>query len=262
MVVNNHPAGDVGAAAEASNGPAVDGTRPSVAVVIPALNEEGAIGGVVAEVLAVREPDGRPLVETVVVGDNGSTDATADRARAAGAQVVYEPERGYGAACLKAIDWLHNRSEGPPDILAFVDGDGSNDAPELLDLVAPIVAGRADLVLGARDRLADPGSLTAPQRFGNHLASFLLRRLYGATATDLGPFRAIAWPAYVRLGMVDRNYGWTVEMQVKAAKVGLRVEEIDVHNRARRAGQSKVAGTVRGVFGAGYKIIWTLWRYR
>ncbi len=232
-----------------------------IAAVIPALNEEGAIGPVVAELVALPGPGGG-LVETVVVGDNGSTDATAARARAAGAAVVSEPQRGYGAACLKAIDHLRTRAEGPPDVLVFVDGDGSNDAAEVRALVEPIAAGEADMVIGARGRLADPGSLTPTQAYGNRLAAFLLRRLYDTDTTDLGPFRAIAWPAYEALGMVDRNYGWTVEMQIKAAKRGLRVREVDVHNRVRRAGQSKVAGTVRGVVGASYKIIWTIARYR
>lgn len=233
----------------------------TIAVVIPALNEEGAIGSVVQELLAVSGTAG-PLVQAVVVGDNGSSDRTAERASASGAVVVQEPERGYGAACLRAIAHLRDRPEGPPDILVFVDGDGSNDADELPRLLEPIVQGRADLVIGARDRLADPGSLTSTQRFGNHLAAFLLRNLYGTDTTDLGPFRAISWWAYERLGMVDRNFGWTVEMQIKAAKHTLRVCEVDVHNRVRRAGHSKVAGTVRGVVGAGYKIIWTIARYR
>ncbi|MEM7676341.1 MAG: glycosyltransferase family 2 protein, partial [Myxococcota bacterium] len=229
----------------------------------PALNEEGAIGSVVAELVAVRAPRGHArLIDTVIVADNGSTDSTSEVARTAGAEVVFEPERGYGAACLCAIDHLRRQAEGPPDILVFVDGDGSNDANEVLDLVAPIVRGEADLVIGSRTRLADPNSLTLPQKFGNHLASLLLRQLYGTDTTDLGPFRAIRWSDYERLGMVDRDYGWTVEMQVKAAKLGLRVAEIDVHNRARRAGRSKVAGTVKGVVGAGYKIIWTIARYR
>ncbi|MEO1337286.1 MAG: glycosyltransferase family 2 protein, partial [Myxococcota bacterium] len=209
-----------------------------LAVVIPALNEEGAIGSVVSELCDVRAPGGdSQLIETVVVADNGSTDATSQRAKAAGAEVVFEPEQGYGAACLCAIEYLRTRSEGPPDILVFVDGDGSNDANEVSNLVAPIARDEADLVIGSRTRLADPGSLTLPQRFGNHLASFLLRRLYDTATTDLGPFRAIRWTDYERLGMVDRDYGWTVEMQVKAAKLGLRVAEIDVHNRARRAGR-------------------------
>ncbi len=232
-----------------------------VAAVIPALNEEGAIGGVVAELVELAGASG-PVFDAVVVGDNGSTDQTAVRARQAGAVVVSEPERGYGAACLRAIDHLRGQRAGAPDILVFVDGDGSNDAREVPALLAPIIADEADLVIGARGRLADPGSLTPTQKFGNQLASFLLRRMYGTTTTDLGPFRAIRWSAYEELDMVDRNYGWTVEMQIKAAKHGLRVVEVDVHNRVRRAGQSKVAGTVRGVVGAGYKIIWTIMKYR
>lgn len=233
-----------------------------VSVLIPALNEEGAIGVVVSELVALAGPDGKRYLDEVVVGDNGSTDRTADVARAAGATVVAAPVRGYGSACLAGMAHLRRRPKGPPDVVVFVDGDGSNVAAELPDLVAPIAAGRADLVIGSRVRRAEPGSLTPPQRFGNELASFMLRRLYRAETTDLGPFRAIAWPALMQLRMEDPNYGWTVEMQVKAAKAGLRVAEVDVQNRPRIAGESKVAGTVRGVVGAGYKIIWTILRYR
>lgn len=233
-----------------------------VAVVIPALDEEGAIGTVVRPLVALIDPEGRPRVGEVVVADNGSRDRTAEVARAAGATVVRAARRGYGSACLAALEHLRSRVGGPPDIVVFVDGDGSNDVDELPRLVAPIVSGEAELVIGARVRQAEPGSLTLPQRFGNELASRLLRVLYGAATTDLGPFRAIRWAAIERLGMEDRDYGWTVEMQVKAAKLGLAVVEVDVKNRARIAGRSKVAGTVRGVLGAGYKILLTLARHR
>lgn len=235
--------------------------RPRITALIPALDEEGAIGVVVADLLAV-EHEGRRLLEEVVVADNGSADRTAEVARAAGATVVPAPVRGYGSACLAGMAYLRDREGGPPDVLVFVDGDGSNRAQELPALIAPILEGRAELVIGTRARLATPGSLTPPQRFGNQLASFMLRRMYGTRTTDLGPFRAIAWPALMRLRMQDPDYGWTVEMQVKAAKEGLRTVEVDVHNDRRIAGRSKVAGTVRGVVGAGYKIIWTILEYR
>jgi glycosyltransferase involved in cell wall biosynthesis len=227
-----------------------------VAVVIPALDEEDAIGPVVRDLVALG------TLDEIVVADNGSTDRTAHRAREAGATVVSEPERGYGAACLRGIDHLRRRSRGHPDVVVFVDGDGSNVVEELPSLVAPILSGEAELVIGSRARRADPGSLTIPQKFGNVLATRLLRVLYGTRTTDLGPFRAVSWDALERLGMTDRNYGWTVEMQIKAAKRHLAVAEIDVQNRARIAGRSKVAGTIRGVTGAGFKIIYTILKYR
>lgn len=227
-----------------------------VSVVIPALDEEGAIGHVVRELLEVGG------LERVVVADNGSTDRTAAVAREAGADVVAAPKRGYGAACLAGIDYLRRHADGPPDIVVFVDGDGSNVAAELPALVEPIESGACVMTIGARRRLADAGSLTAPQRFGNALATFLMRYMYGTTFTDLGPFRAVSWAALEQLGMEDENYGWTVEMQVKAAKQGVPVREVDVHNRSRIAGKSKVAGTVRGVVGAGYKILYTIYKYR
>ncbi len=227
-----------------------------VAVIIPALDEEDAIGRVVRDLGAVS------AIERIVVADNNSSDRTAEVATAAGAEVVVASQRGYGAACLAGIDYLRHHEAGPPDVVVFVDGDGSNHADELPLLVAPIAAGDSDLVIGSRRRLADPGSLTPPQAFGNALASLLIQRMYGLTCTDLGPFRAVRWSALEAMAMEDTNYGWTVEMQVKAAKRRIRVQEVDVHNRARIAGQSKVAGTVRGVFGAGYKILWTIWKYR
>lgn len=233
-----------------------------LALIIPALDEEGAIGVVVAGFGSLRREDGEPWLETVVVVDNGSTDRTAESARAAGAVVVREPERGYGAACLAGIAHLAEAPNGPPDVVVFADGDGSNVPEELPDLVAPLLNHRADLVIGARTARPDAGSLTFPQRFGNQLATGLMNRLYGARFSDLGPYRAITWPALHRLNMEDRNYGWTIEMQLKAVRRGLVTTEVDVGNRVRVAGRSKVAGTVRGVVGAGTKILWSLWRYR
>ncbi len=235
---------------------------PKIAVIIPALDEEGAIGPVVSELVSLKDAANEALLHEVVVVDNGSTDRTAQVAKEAGATVVSEPRRGYGSACLAGMAHLKERSGGPPDLVVFVDGDGSNVAEELAALAAPIIEDEADMVIGSRRRYADAGSLTFPQRFGNELATRMMNGIYGMHYTDLGPFRAIAWPALMKIGMVDQNYGWTVEMQIKAAQKGLRVREIDVHNRSRIAGKSKVAGTVRGVVGAGYKIIFTILKYR
>jgi len=218
-----------------------------VDVVIPALNEEAALPHVLAAIP-------RPPVRRVVVADNGSTDGTAAVARDAGAEVVREPERGYGAACLKAM--AHLRETGAPDVLVFLDGDHSDHPEELPRLLAPIEAGLADLVIGSPER----GSLTPQQRAGNALACAILERVYGAEYSDLGPFRAIRWRALERLGMRDRNYGWTVEMQIRAARRGVPHAEVPVSYR-RRIGESKVSGTVRGTLGASRKILWTLARH-
>jgi glycosyltransferase involved in cell wall biosynthesis len=224
---------------------------PTVDVIIPALNEEAALPRVLAEIP-------RPTVRRVVVADNGSTDRTAEVARASGAQLVYEPERGYGAACLRALGHL---AADPPDIVAFLDGDYSDHPGELDVLIAPIVAGHADLVIGSRARgTREAGALSPQQRVGNAIACSALRALYGVRYTDLGPFRAIRWETLQALSMRDRNYGWTVEMQIKAARQGVRYREVPVSYR-RRIGVSKVSGTVRGSLGAGVKILWLLGRY-
>jgi glycosyltransferase involved in cell wall biosynthesis len=232
--------------------------RPlEVVVLIPALDEAAALPGVIAAI--PRAGDGWRVRE-VLVADNGSRDRTADVARAAGARVVAEPRRGYGAACLAGLAALR---AAPPDVVVFLDGDGSDDPGELGTLLAPIVAARADLVIGSRvlgEREA--GSLTAVQRFGNRLATFLLRVLWGAPFTDLGPFRAIRWSSLARLSMRDRDYGWTVEMQARALHVDLRCAEVAVSYRRRRGGHSKVSGTLRGMWGAGTKILWTIARVR
>jgi glycosyltransferase involved in cell wall biosynthesis len=231
--------------------------RSSIDVIIPALDEEGAIGVVVRDLL--REA----IAREIVVVDNGSSDRTAEVAGAAGAIVVREPKRGYGRACLRGIGYLRSESpHGPPGIVVFSDGDGSNDAADLAKLVAPIEAGEAEMVIGSRARLSEKGSLTIPQRAGSVLASRLLELFYGMHYTDLGPYRAIAWPALERLDMSDEDYGWTVEMQIKAAKMHLPVREIDVANHLRIAGESKVGGTVRGVIGASQKILRTIFKYR
>lgn len=228
----------------------------NVVVLIPALNEEPSLATVLASIPAAGE--GWTL-RSIIVVDNGSTDRTAGIARAAGATVIAEPRRGYGAACLAGL--AHLRAH-PPEVVAFLDGDGSDDPGELPGLVAPIVAGAADLVVGTR-ALGErqPGSLTAVQIAGNRLATLLLRLLFGLRATDLGPFRAIGWDALASLGMRDRDYGWTVEMQARAARAGLRVLEVPARYR-RRIGRSKISGTVSGVLGAGWKILFTIARVR
>lgn len=224
-------------------------------LIIPALDEEEAIGPVVRGFLEWRP---RGILRRVVVVDNGSTDATAARATEAGAEVVPCAVRGYGSACLAGIAHLE---ADPPEVVAFADGDGSDDPLDLPRLLAPIALGRADLVIGSRVARSRPEALTPPQRFGNALATRLLGSLYGAVATDLGPFRAIAWSSLMRLGMRDPDYGWTVEMQLRAAQEGLRTTEIEVESHARVAGRSKISGTVRGVVGAGIKILSTLVRH-
>lgn len=230
---------------------------PIVDVVIPALDEAEALPGVLAGLRDAATPGF--ALRDIVVADNGSSDGTAGVARAAGARVVDAPRRGYGSACLAALDALRG---SPPDAVAFLDADGSDDPAQLAEVVAPLFAG-AELVVGSRalgEREA--GALTPVQAFGNALATRLMRALYGARFTDLGPFRAIRWTALERLRMRDRDYGWTVEMQTRALRAGLACVEVPVRCRRRAAGRSKVAGTVRGVFGAGWKILFTIGRVR
>jgi glycosyltransferase involved in cell wall biosynthesis len=225
---------------------------PAVDVVIPALNEEASLPLVLADLP-------RPPVRRVVVADNGSRDGTARVAREGGAEVVAAPRRGYGSACLAGLD--HLRRTGPPEIVAFVDADYSDHPDELPLLLAPLVAGAADLVIGSRALgLREPGALLPQARAGNLVACWLIRRLYGHRFTDLGPFRAARWEALERLGMRDPDFGWTAEMQVKALRHGLRVTEVPVSYR-RRLGVSKITGTLAGTLRAGYKILWTVLRY-
>jgi glycosyltransferase involved in cell wall biosynthesis len=229
----------------------------TVDIVIPARDEEGAIAHVLAAL--PREGDGW-RVRRVVVADNGSRDRTAEVARAAGALLVSEPRPGYGSACLAGMAYL---AANAPDVVAFVDADGSDEPAELPALLAPLLEDRADLVVGSRTLGAsEPGAFTPAQAFGNALAPALLGLLWGVRSTDLGPFRAIRWAALARLGMRDRDYGWTVEMQARAFAAHLRYAEVPVRYRRRRAGRSKVSGTLRGVWGAGTKILWTIARVR
>ena len=227
-------------------------TPPIVDVIIPAFNEEKSIGKVIGDI--------PKLVRHVVVANNNSTDRTAEVAKAAGAQVVFEPQKGYGKACLTAMDWIQQQ-EVQPNILVFLDGDYSDYPQELELLIAPILEGKADLVIGSRSLgEREAGSMTLPQVFGNALATTLMRWMYGAKFSDLGPFRAIHLRKLIALGMVDQNFGWTIEMQIKAHQAGLSYMEVPVTYR-KRIGVSKVSGTVKGVFGAGYKIIFTIFKY-
>lgn len=227
---------------------------PIVDVIIPALNEAESLPKVLADLPC-------DCIRQIIVVDNGSTDETAEVARSGGAVVLLESQRGYGAACLRGIAHALGH-EVQPDVLAFLDGDFSDDPRQLADLLGPLASGDADLVLGSRVLgTSDPKSLTCQQRFGNALATYLIDFLYGYKYSDLGPFRAITREAYLQLDMADQNYGWTVEMQIKAVRLGLRVVEIPVNYRTRWGGTSKVSGSLRGTFGAGYKILKTIFIY-
>jgi glycosyltransferase involved in cell wall biosynthesis len=223
-----------------------------VDVAIPAFNEERSIA-LVLDALP------HPLIRRVVVADNNSRDRTAEVARSHGALVVPAAVQGYGSACLCALEEL--RRLGPPDVVVFVDADYSDHPDELPALLAPIGDDRADLVIGSRILgRRQRGALLPQARAGNLVACWLIRLLYRHTFTDLGPFRAVRWPALERLGMRDPNFGWTAEMQVKALRHGLRVVEVPVSYR-RRVGASKITGTVTGTLRAGYKIVLTILRY-
>jgi len=199
------------------------------------------------------------VVEEIVVIDNGSADRTAEVARAGGATVLSEPRRGYGSACLAGIAYLRDRA---PDVVVFLDADYSDYPDELPAIVRPIVTEGYDFVIGSRTKgEAEPGALLLQARFGNALATSLIRWLYGFPYSDLGPFRAIRFPALLTLGMTDRTYGWNVEMQIKAVRRGLRIAEVPVRYRKRAGGESKVSGTVKGALLAGWKILWTVFRY-
>ena len=223
-----------------------------IAVIIPALDEERSLPKVLADVP-------RNLVSEVVVVDNGSRDRTAEVAKAAGATVLSEPRAGYGQACLTGIAYLET---APPEIVVFVDGDYSDRASEMAALVTPIVQGKADFVVGSRVLgKRERGALAPHARWGNWLATRLLRLLYGYRFTDLGPFRAIRYETLLALDMRDRDYGWTAEMQARAARSGVRCAEVPVSYH-RRIGRSKITGTVKGTVMAGYKILTTIVRVR
>jgi glycosyltransferase involved in cell wall biosynthesis len=222
-----------------------------VSVIIPALNEEEPITEVVHSCLTTGLPD------EVIVVDNGSTDRTSQRARDAGARVVVEPVPGYGRACAAGIRALSPEC----DVVVFLDGDGS-DCPELMDqLVRPIVDNQYDFVIGSRTRgERERGSMNFQQVFAGRAVGFLLRLLYRAKFTDMCPFRAIRHDALDRLGMNEQTHGWNLEMQMRAASVGLRILEVPVNHRCRTGGESKVSGTLRGTLVAGARIVATFLR--
>jgi glycosyltransferase involved in cell wall biosynthesis len=218
-----------------------------VALCIPALNEADSLPWVLGRV---------PVGVRVVVADNGSTDGTGDVARAHGADVVTEPRRGYGRAVQAAAALLET---DPPDAIAIVDADGADDPALLPSLLGPLAAGAADLVLASRQ--PEPGALTPAQRFGNGLATALIAARTGRRYADLGPFRVLTWAAWKRLACADPTWGWNVEMQIKAARLGLATVEIPMPYRRRRAGTSKISGELRAATRAGARILWAVWRY-
>lgn len=226
-----------------------------VDVLIPAWNEEGSLPLVIKDIP-------KDWVRNIVVCDNGSTDRTAEVSRECGAIVVTQNERGYGNACLAGISYLKSLpTSKQPEIVVFLDGDYSDYPDELPLVVSPIVHDKMDLVIGSR-RLGnmEDGAMTFPQRFGNWLAPALIRLFFGYKFSDLGPFRAIRWDKLLALEMADQNFGWTVEMQVRAAKQKLACTEVPVRYRKRAKGKSKVSGTVKGAFKAGVIILATIFK--
>ena len=220
--------------------------------IIPALDEEDSIGRVLGDIP-------RDVVSDVIVVDNGSSDRTAEVAARGGATVAREERRGYGNACLRGINHIKSLSY-LPDIVVFLDADYSDDPSEMKRLLLPIIEGESDLVIGSRTLgRRQKGALLPQQVVGNRIATLLVRWLYGVSFTDLGPFRAIRYERLLSLGMRDGTFGWTVEMQVKAARAGLRCAEVPVSYR-KRIGVSKITGTVSGSLGAAFMILWTIFR--
>ena len=227
--------------------------KNDIRVIIPAFNEQNAVGLVVDEIP-------KDWVSEIIVVDNGSSDDTFAQAERSGATALRENRRGYGQACLKGMEHIAN-STTQPDIVVFLDGDHSDHPAQLPELVQPILSGEVDLVIGSRALgQKERGSMTPQQVFGNWLATTLIRWFYGVSYTDLGPFRAVRYSSLMAIGMTDTNYGWTVEMQLKAAKLKLRTLDVPVNYR-QRIGVSKVSGTVKGTIMAGYKIIFTIFRH-
>ena len=223
-----------------------------IKVIIPAFNEAESIPLVIKDI--------PPIVEEVIVVNNASTDATEENARRVGATVLKEPKRGYGHACLRGLEYIASAAK-KPDIVVFLDGDYSDYPEELNQIIAPIIRVDIDFVIGARvKRLREKGSMTFPQIFGNWLATSLMKLLFNARFTDLGPFRAIKYEKLLELNMQDKTYGWTVEMQLKAIKNDFSYREVPVHYR-NRIGTSKVSGTLKGAFMAGIKILGWIFKY-
>lgn len=226
---------------------------PLIDVIIPAFNEENSVQQVIRDIP-------KDIIREIIVVNNNSNDNTSANAKSSGATVLEEKFQGYGAACLKGINYL-SAKEVKPDIVVFIDADYSDYPEQLTMLIQPMISENYDMVIGSRALgNRDRGSMTIPQRFGTRLATLLLRVLYNVKYTDLGPFRAIQYASLMRLGMKDKTYGWTVEMQLKAAKQKMKVTEVPVNYR-KRIGFSKISGTVKGTVKAGYKIITTIFRY-
>jgi len=227
-----------------------------ISVIIPAFNEAKSIAKVIGAIP-------QKLVSEVIVVNNNSTDDTAEVARKAGATVLLQTAQGYGNACLKGLEYLAEKPTAEkPEVVVFLDGDFSDHPDKMPELVLPIINNQADMVIGSR-ALGErkKGSMTTPQVFGNWLATRLLKLFYKVKFTDLGPFRAIRYSSLLNLNMQDKTYGWTVEMQLKAAKQNLRCLEVAVPYR-QRIGVSKISGTVKGAVLAGYKILYTIFKYR
>ncbi len=228
--------------------------RIVIDVIMPAYNEEESIQKVIGSLPG-------ELVREIIVCNNGSTDRTAQRALSAGATVLFIEEKGYGIACLNGIEYIRSKPEDKhPEIVVFIDADFSDFPEELPHLIGPILNEDMDLVIGSRALgNNEKGAMMPQQIFGNWLATSLIRRIYGYAFTDLGPFRAVKWSSLLAMGMQDRNYGWTVEMQVRAAKLGMKCTEVPVSYR-KRIGKSKVSGTIKGSVLAGQKILWTIFK--
>jgi len=225
----------------------------SIDVIIPAFNEQDSIGKVINDI-----PES--LVREIVVVNNNSTDSTYEMAWETGATVLHEDRKGYGYACLKGINYL-NSKENKPEIIVFLDADYSDHPEEMPSVVEPIIKENIDLVIGSRALgNREKGSMTPQQLFGNWLSTKLMRLLYKANFTDLGPFRAIKFDSLIKLDMKDKTYGWTIEMQLKALRHNLKYDEVPVSYR-KRIGVSKVSGTVKGTIMAGFKIITAIFKY-
>jgi len=223
-----------------------------IIVIIPAFNEEASIGKVIQEI-----PE---IVSEIIVVSNNSTDSTAEVAKNAGATVLFEPNKGYGYACLKGMDYISEKIE-KPSIIVFLDGDYSDYPAELTQIIEPILSDNIDMVIGSRvSKWREKGAMTFPQRFGNGLATFLMKLFFNADFTDLGPFRAIKYDKLLQLNMQDKTYGWTVEMQLKAIKQNFTYKEVPVHYK-NRIGVSKVSGTIKGAIFAGVKILTWIFKY-
>ena len=224
--------------------------QPKISLIIPAYNEESSIG-------LVLESLPKKILDQIIVVDNASDDRTAEVAAQYGGKVVREERRGYGSACLRGISELSPET----DIVVFLDGDFSDYPEELPNLIQPIIEGDADMVIGSRMRgNREPGALLPQAYWGNRLATFLIRVFWGYQYTDLGPFRAIRYPALKEITMVDVGFGWTVEMQIKAITRDLKIKEVPVSYR-KRVGKSKITGTVSGTVKAGFKILYTIAKY-